>query len=265
MAERSIIVTGSKGGAGTTTVALNLAVQIAQLTKKRVALLELARPFGQIALMLDVEPRFTLLDALDRGDRLDEALLVSLMMRHKTGVDILMGARHLALSSEQRQHVTLEGLMRVVQLAQGVFDFVIVDLGFVNAAEWSRVVQCADALLLVAEPSVLALAMLEGYLKAVESAGIERDRFQIVINRARQNDDRVISKYPGILRQTVFAQLANDYRQVSEAVNLGVPLTTTSNNPLVASYREMATKLVNSPKQNSAPSCDAAAVSLSHA
>jgi pilus assembly protein CpaE len=85
MAERSIIVTGSKGGAGTTTVALDLAVQIAQLTKRRVGLLELARPFGQIALMLDIEPRFTLLDALDRGKRLGESLLVSLMTRHKTG------------------------------------------------------------------------------------------------------------------------------------------------------------------------------------
>jgi pilus assembly protein CpaE len=105
MAEGSIIVTGSKGGAGTTTVPLNLAVQIAPLTKKRVALLELARRFGQIALMLDIEPRFTLLDALDRGERLDKALLVSLMTRHKTGIEILMGARHLALSAEQRQHV----------------------------------------------------------------------------------------------------------------------------------------------------------------
>lgn len=92
MAEQTIIVTGSKGGAGTTTVALNVATQIAQLTKKRTALLELARPFGQIALMLDIEPRFTLLDALDRGARLDAAVLASLMTRHKIGVDMLLGA-----------------------------------------------------------------------------------------------------------------------------------------------------------------------------
>jgi hypothetical protein len=40
---------------------------------------------------------------------------------------------------------------------------VIVDLGFVNAAEWARVLHCADALLLVSEPSELALGMLERY------------------------------------------------------------------------------------------------------
>jgi pilus assembly protein CpaE len=60
------IVTGSKGGVGTTTVALNLAVQLAMQTRKRVGLLDLARPFRQIPLMLELEPRFTILDALER-------------------------------------------------------------------------------------------------------------------------------------------------------------------------------------------------------
>jgi pilus assembly protein CpaE len=260
MAERSIIVTGSRGGAGTTTVALNLAVQIAQLTKKRVALLELARPFGQIALMLDVEPRFTLQDALDRGERLDEALLVSLMTRHKIRVEILMGARHLALASDQRQRVTIEGLVHIFKLAQAAYDFVIVDLGFVNVAEWARVLHCADALLLVSEPSDLALGMLVRYLDAVDSAGLERDRFQIVINRSRQNDDATIAAHERLLRQTFFAQLPNDYRQVSEAIKLGVPLTTSSNNALIGRYREMASRLVSAPLEDSKVSRDTAAV-----
>lgn len=254
MAERSIIVTGSKGGVGTTTVALNLAVHMAQLTEKRIALLELARPFGQMALMLDTEPRFTLLDALERAERLDESLLASLMTRHKSGVEILMGARHLALRAEQRQRVTLEGLQQIFELAKKVFDFVIVDLGFVNAAEWARVLQCADTLLLISEPSVLALGMLEGYLKAVDSAGLDRRRFQIVVNRARQNDDATIRKNEQALRQTFFARLPNDYRQVSESVKLGIPLTASSNNPLVGRYREMASRIVaaDSPETESA-------------
>ena len=74
MAGKTIIVTGSKGGVGTTTVALNIGVQLAARSKKRTALVDLARPFGQISLMLDLNPRFTVLDALERIDRLDEAL-----------------------------------------------------------------------------------------------------------------------------------------------------------------------------------------------
>ncbi len=263
MSERSIVVTGSKGGVGTTTVALNLAVHMARLTKKRIALLEFARPFGQIALMLDAEPRFTLLDALERAARLDEALLPSLMTRHKSGVEIMMGPRHLALSAEQRQTVTLEGLLRIFELARNVFDFVVVDLGFVNAAEWARVMHGADTLLLICEPGALAMGMLERYLNAVDSAGLDRSQFQVVVNRSRQNDDSIISEQERQLGQTFFVRLPNDYRQVSEAVSLGIPLTAVANNPLVARYRDMAAKLVNPQAEDPRPACEPSAALVS--
>lgn len=251
MAERSIIVTGSKGGVGTTTVALNLAVHLAQLSKKRVGLIEFARPFGQISLMLDFDPRFTLLDALERIDRLDAPLLASLVTRHKTGVEILAGPLHAALRADQRQLVTLEALLRVLELAREVFDLVVVDLGFVNAAEWARVLQTAETLLLVAEPSALALGMLERYLKAVDSAGLDRNHFEIIVNRWRQNDDEPVANSEKRLKRSFFARLPNDFRQVSQAVTLGIPLTTASNNPLVGRYRDLAAKVMKGPAHES--------------
>ena len=55
----------------------------------------------------------------------------------------------------------------------------------------------------------------------------------------------MIFRHQSSLRQTFFAQLPNDYRQVSDAVKLGIPLVASSNNPLVARYRQMAGQLVN--------------------
>jgi len=47
-----------------------------------------------------------------------------------------------------------------------------------------------------------------------------------------------------ILKQSFFARLPNDFRQVSEAVTLGIPLTAASNNPLVGRYRDLAARLI---------------------
>jgi pilus assembly protein CpaE len=259
MADKLIIVNGAKGGLGTTTVAVNLAVQLGHLTGKRIALLEFARPFGQISLMLDFSPRFTLLDALERVNRLDVALLASRLTRHKSGIEILTGNPHAAMHAEQRQSFTIEALLRVLELACEAFDMVVVDLGFVNAAEWAAILKMADTLLLITEPTELAMGMLNRYLDAVDSSGIDRTHFQIVINRALRSEEDSGASSDKNPKHTFFARLPNDFRQVSEAVTLGIPLLTSSKSTLVGGYRDMAARLLAQPPKNELVSADSPA------
>ncbi|MGH9716087.1 MAG: AAA family ATPase [Candidatus Acidiferrales bacterium] len=240
MAENITIVTGSKGGVGTTTVALNLGVQAANQSRKRIGLLDLARPFGQISMMLNLEPRFTILDALERIDRLDEAGLASLAMRHKAGVEVLAGPLHAPMKQDQRQSVTLDALARLVEISGRAFDRVIVDMGVVNAAEWAPVLRAASTILLVAEPSELALGMIDRHIAAAGPAGVECARIHVVINRWRQHDGEALASFEKAHSRPVLTRLPNDYRQVTEAVALGTPLVGSTNNALLARYRELA-------------------------
>jgi pilus assembly protein CpaE len=243
--ENAIIVTGSKGGVGTSTVALNLAVQLAMQTRKRVALVDLARPFGQISLMLDLDPRFTVLDALERIERLDGRLLASMTLHHKTGVDILAGPLHAPMRVEQRQSVTIQAISRLIDIACGAYDFVLADIGVVNTPEWGAVLREARTILLVAEASVLALGMIEQHMAAAAPAGVDCERIHIIINRWRQNDDDALAAFEKKYRRTIRKRLPNDYRQLTEAVQLGMPLTGSANNPLIARYRDLALWLSN--------------------
>lgn len=237
--ENVIVVAGSKGGVGTSTVAVNLAVQVAQATKKRVALLDFAYPFGHLSLLLDLQPRFTIRDALLNIERLDAHFLGGLVTRHKTGLEVLAGASH----AEVWQRFTIAGLARIVNVAQSAFDFVLLDAGVVDFSEWAPVMKLARAILLVAEPSLLSLWVLERHLATATSAALDRERIRIVINRWMRNDDNALANVEKNLKQPIHIRLPNDYRQVSEAMTLGMPLTDNSSSPLVARYRELASSL----------------------
>jgi pilus assembly protein CpaE len=258
LSEKTIIVTGSKGGVGTSTVALNLSVQLAMRTKKRAVLIDLARPFGQISMMLDLEPRFTILDALERIDRVDQPLLMSMAMKHKTGIEILAGPLHAPMKAKQRQSVTLDALTRLVEIAGRAYDFAIVDMGVVNAAEWAPVLCQAHAMLLVAEPGVLALGMIARHIAAAGPAGIDCERIKIVVNRCRQSDERALAEWERAHGRAILARLPNDYRQLTEAVTLGMPLTGSANNALLGRYRDLAEAVAADGAANAAESREGA-------
>jgi Flp pilus assembly CpaE family ATPase len=127
-----------------------------------------------------------------------------------------------------------------MEIAAVAFEFTIVDMGVVNAAEWAPVLTHAGTLLLVAEPSVLALGMVGRHIAAAAPAGIDCERIQVVVNRWRQNDDAMLSAFEKQSSRPVLTRLPNDYRQLTEALTLGMPLTGSANNVLLSRYRALA-------------------------
>jgi pilus assembly protein CpaE len=240
-AQKLILVMGSKGGVGTSTIAINLAVQLVQLTQKRVALLDFARPIGHAALMLDLQSKFTLRDAAESLDRLDSHFLGGLLTRHKTGVEVLAGLTQ----PEEWHQVSALALPGVVNVAQSSFDYVVMDYGSVYSLEFlsAVVLRMARTILLVAESNVPSLWTLERHIAGLTAVGLDSGQIRVVINRWTREDDDALKSLEKKLKRPVFARLPNDFRQVSEAVNLGTPLNRNHSNPLVSQLRKLAVQL----------------------
>src|ERR1700693_2893967 len=119
--KKLIAVIGAKGGVGTTTVAVNLSVQLAQISRKRVVLLDFARPMGHATLMLDLQPKFTLRDAAQNFDRLDSHLLDGLMTQHKSGLAVLAGIA----DPNDWSNIALGSIPRLAEVAQSHSDYVV--------------------------------------------------------------------------------------------------------------------------------------------
>jgi pilus assembly protein CpaE len=237
--DRLIVVMGSKGGVGTTTVAVNIGVQLSSFARKKVALLDFANPLGNVHLLLDLHPKFTVRDAVDNMDRLDSHFFEGLLTRHKTKLEVLGGATQ----PEEWQTIPIPPLERVVNVAQNTFDMVLLDMGSQFSSEWSAILRMARMILIVAEANVPALWTLERRLIALKGFGIDPDRARVIINRWHKGDEEVLKGIQKDINRPVFACLPNDFRMASTSINLGTPLQENHNNVLSSRYRQIAAQL----------------------
>jgi len=238
--DKLIVVMGAKGGVGTTTVAVNLGVQLATFARKRTVLLDFARPLGNVHLLLDLHPKFGIRDAVESLDRLDSHFLAGLLTRHKTKLEILGGATQ----PEEWQSIDVNVLDRVVNVTQNAFDVVLLDMGSQFSVEWATILRMARMILIVAEANVPSLWTLERRLLALKGFGIPQDRARIIINRWHKGDDEVLKSIQKDINRPIFASLPNDFRKASQAVNLGTPILENHNNTLSSRYRQIAGQLV---------------------
>jgi pilus assembly protein CpaE len=238
--DKLIVLMGAKGGVGTTTVAVNLGVQLSTFAHKQVVLLDFARPLGNAHLLLDLRTKFTVRDAVDNLDRLDSHFLAGLLTKHKTKLEILGGISE----PEEWQSIDIKTLDRTVNVAQNSFDLVLIDMGSQFSAEWRSILRMARMILIVAEANVPSLWALERRLLALKGFGVEPERARIIINRWHKGDDEVLRSVQKGLSRPIFASLPNDFRKASQAVNLGTPIPDNHNNILVHRYRQIAGQLV---------------------
>jgi pilus assembly protein CpaE len=237
--DKLIVLMGAKGGVGTTTVAVNLGVQLTTFARKRTVLLDFARPMGNAHLLLDLHPKFGVRDAVESLDRLDSHFLAGLLTKHKSKLEILGGVTQ----PEEWQSIDVKGLDRAVNVAQNAFDIVLLDMGSQFSSDWSSILRMARMILIVAEANVPSLWTLERRLLALKGFGIEPERARIIINRWHKGDDEVLRSVQKDLSRPIFASLPNDFRKASQAVNLGTPIPDNHNNILVNRYRQIAGQL----------------------
>src|SRR5579863_2913417 len=153
-------VVNAKGGSGSTTVAVNLALAL-QSAHGNTALVDIA-PLGHCALHLNLKPLFTVGDAIRNLHRLDSSLLESFMTRHSGGLQLLAGPTT-PVSAEPS---TAE-YAKLFDLLVGHFRYIVVDASSRIDAATRLVSNLAQMVLMVAHSDVASLwsaARVQQYL-----------------------------------------------------------------------------------------------------
>ena len=242
-----ISIFGSKGGVGTTTVAVNLAISMAQgETAQSVALIDMNTLFGEIPLFLEMSPQFHWGEITKNIDRLDDTFLANILTPHRSGIKVLPSPAYL------NGHIrpTPEIMSRLLALMRRMFDYVIIDGGQSTNDTSLKVLEISDKLLLITILSLPCLANTNKLMRSLSDLGyVDRDRIKVVLNRYMKKGDISLKDAEAGIGTTLFRTIPNDYGATMTAINNGQPLVSIApKTPIVRSFTDLAASLSAQPE-----------------
>jgi pilus assembly protein CpaE len=245
----SLVFLGAKGGAGTTTVAVNCAVELARLTKRPTVVVDLKPCLGEVALFLGVRPRFTVLDAIESLHRLDKDFLKELVSRHKSGLDILAGSEQFDRPNAQ----DAGGIEELLRVLTRMYDYVVIDAGNMINAFTVSALYTADTVFLVTNPDVPSIRNAQRLVDRVRQIGAGSERVKVLLNRTSEQLLIAPKQIETALGYSIHHSFTSDYRAVSTALNSGVPLALSNNSELASEFATFTRHLLGQQEEVKEP------------
>jgi pilus assembly protein CpaE len=236
-----ITVIGSKGGVGTTTIAVNLAVSIRQTNPDRsVVLVDLNPQFGDAALFLDVAPTHTMGDVAKNLARLDETFLTSILYKHSSGLHVLPSVD----AVEEIGTLTPEAVEKTLELLQTMFDYIIIDSGDSLADTTLATLNISPTVFLVGTLTLPVLRNTKRLLTILAHLNYPIDHINIIVNRYEKHTEVSVKDMEDVLGRKASWMIPNDYFSTMNAINKGQPLSTIAGRADVTkSFKKLAQAL----------------------
>jgi len=227
---------GAKGGVGATTAAVNVATELAHLRKGSVLLVDLHLAYGDAAIYLAAEPRFSIADALENTHRLDAAFLRSLCVTTKAGPELL--------ASPDRVLAVVVDAVRIralVDAAARHYRYVVLDICRTDPA----VLDSLDPVkkILVIANQELATVRGASRMAATLNQRYGKDRVVLAVSRYDPKAGIGQEDIERVVGAKIRHLLPSDYRVALEALNTGRPLALNNQTRLAGALRVLAHEL----------------------
>jgi pilus assembly protein CpaE len=237
---KSVAVVGGKGGVGCTTIAVNLAAAIRSATRDATLLVDMHMAQGDTSVFLGVEPRFTVLDALENIHRLDDTYFRGLVTATPSGVDLLASANRPVLGS-----IDVLRVQALLDFVTGAYPWVVIDCPRSDPS-------VIDALDIVSTVVIVANQELPTLRSASRLTAMLRQRcgaqrVKLAISRFDTESEIGRADVERVLGGTINFTFPSDYRAAVGALNKGEPLVSAMAGKLAVSFDDAARELAGLP------------------
>jgi pilus assembly protein CpaE len=216
---RIIAVSSNKGGVGSTTVATNLAANLAT-HKKSVCLVDLVLQFGSVTSFLNIEATYTILDLAKNLKRIDPMFLDGSLVKHGSGIRVLAEPFY----AEDARRITPVDIDEILDVLAQSFDFVIVDTPKEFGEMLAMVLDKAHLILFATEMDVPSLKSAHRAFELYERMGIYNKKIRLILNRYVKSKLMSLESVERALGVKVFWTLPNNYPVAIAAVNQGLSI-----------------------------------------
>jgi len=219
---RVVSVIGARGGVGVSTVATNMATSVQQAGKSEsVALMDLDLHGGELGLFLDLHASQGLKHLAKDLSRLDETILLSMLLQHGSGLQLLASGYEAFEDTEYVHGST----MRVIGLLRSMYRHIFIDCGHILDPAVKEALDYSDQVIVITTLSLPAIRRTKRLLEAFTAAQYPTDKVIVVVNRYTNDQKDLLTETESMLAVRMAGLIPNDYGTASEAIDHGKPFT----------------------------------------
>jgi pilus assembly protein CpaE len=211
----------SKGGLGSTVIAVNSAAALANNKSGSVALCDMSFQSGDSSVLLDMVPATSFADICKNFHRLDVALLRGCMARHRSGLDFLAAPPN----PEESEDIRAKHLEKTFDLIKKLYDYTIVDCTSMFIDECTvEAFNASDKVFIVSDMSVPAIRNAARLFQSIKKLGISPQKVEFVVNRYTKGGTLSIEEVEKTLGKRIYWLFPNDFDDIVSSINRGSPL-----------------------------------------
>ena len=240
-ASKIITIYSNKGGIGKTTIAVNLALELAKTTRDKVALLDLNLQLGDISTFLNLNPAFDVSYVIKNLiDKKDETLLKSFEKYKDTSMYILADPSYI----EQSESITPQQITTLFKVLKKVFPYIVVDMSSNIDPNSLKILDLSDWIMFTTIVNIPAIRNSQRCLNLFKSRRYPSGKVKIIINRYMENDEIKIDDIETTLGEKIYWKIPNNYFSIMDSINKGVTVSEINSNSNIAnSFRDLASKV----------------------
>lgn len=230
-----------KGGVGTTTTAVNLAIGLHKALKEDVLLVDGKLLFGHVALYCNIRSNNSISDLIAHAGMLDERLIRQVAVKHTSGIHVLPGPYKIS----EGQGIRPEDLYEVLQRLQQVFPHIVIDGGNHLNENTVTYMDASEKILLVLNPDLASMRDTRQFLQVAGTLSYPEEKILLVLNITGRKADVKREEIEKILKMEIFGKIPADEDLAINSLNEGVPIIIKKpRHPISNAFNDIAKELI---------------------